>query len=304
MNNFLLIKFNLDRKWDEFIQNNIFDFENIGFEVDDPIEKKEILSHLPEWEITDIQVIDDNNISYGVYFEDTINGQSEKKRLMDFLIENVENIEIEELFIDNSNWEEEWKKSYRSFEIGNKILVKPSWEDTPSTDRIIIEIDPKMAFGTGTHETTALCMENAENFDFNGKKVLDIGCGSGILSILAMKMGAKIVDACDIDPIAIDSTKENAVINGVKVNAFESNLFSNVKEKYDLIFANILAEILIEMLDSAHIYLEKDGVLILSGIIDKKEEDVLSKLKEMEYQIIDVIRKGEWSMISARRKNA
>ncbi|EHR33212.1 50S ribosomal protein L11 methyltransferase [Helcococcus kunzii] len=304
MENFLLLTFKLERKYKDLIQYNIYDYENIGFEVDDPIEKRQILSNMPEWEISEIKIVDENIISYGVYFEDSESGQIELDRLVSFLNERIPNFKFEKLLIDNSNWEEEWKKSYKGFEIGNKIYVKPSWEEANVDDKIIIEIDPKMAFGTGTHETTSLCMEYVENQDFSDKKVLDIGCGSGILSILAKKLNAKKVDACDIDEIAVSSAKENAKINDVSINVFESNLFSNVKDKYDIIFANILAEIIVEMLNDVKSYLNEEGIIVLSGIIKEREELVVSKLKEIDFEIIDTKYKNEWVLISARRRNA
>ncbi|MFM1534067.1 50S ribosomal protein L11 methyltransferase [Helcococcus ovis] len=304
MESYLLLKFTLDRKFDDFIQLNIYNFENIGFEVDDPIEKQNLLLELPEWEISDIKVVDNGTISYGVYFEESDLGKSELERLRTFLTENIENFKSEELFIDNSNWEEEWKKSYKSFNIGNKIFIKPSWEERPETERIVIEIDPKMAFGTGTHETTSMCMEYVEDDDFTGKNILDMGCGSGILSILAKKLNANQVDACDIDEIAISSTNENSVINNVELNAFVSDLFSNVKNKYDFIFANILAEIIVVMLDDVDKYLNENGILILSGIIKEKEQLVKEKLEATGFKVIDTKYKNDWVLISAGRKNA
>lgn len=304
MQNFLLIKFSLDRKFDDFIQSNVSDFNNIGLEIDDPVEKKELLSELPEWEITDIEIKDDGVINYGLYFEDNEDGKSELQRFKKFLEDNLKDLSFEILNIDNSNWEDEWKKSYTSFEIGNKILIKPSWEEKPKTDKIVIEIDPKMAFGTGTHETTSMCMEYVENYDFTDKNILDIGCGSGILSILSKKLGANNVDACDIDKIAVDSTLDNAKINNVEINAFESDLFSNVKVKYDIIFANILAEIIARMLPDADNYLNEDGILILSGIINERENYVLDHLRINNFEIIEIKRKNEWSLISARRRDA
>lgn len=304
MESYLLLKFTLDRKFDDFIQSNIYNFENIGFEVDDPIEKQNLLLELPEWEISDIKVVDNGTISYGVYFEESDLGKSELERLRTFLTENIENFKSEELFIDNSNWEEEWKKSYKSFNIGNKIFIKPSWEERPETERIVIEIDPKMAFGTGTHETTSMCMEYVEDDDFTGKNILDMGCGSGILSILAKKLNANQVDACDIDEIAISSTNENSVINNVELNAFVSDLFSNVKNKYDFIFANILAEIIVVMIDDVDKYLNENGILILSGIIKEKEQLVKEKLEATGFKVIDTKYKNDWVLISAGRKNA
>lgn len=303
MDNYYLIKFILDRKYEELIQLNIFNFETIGFEVDDPIEKMEILKELPEWDIAEFDIKDENNISYGVYFEDSEKGLKEISKFLDFMNQNIEDFEYEKELIDNSNWEEEWKKSYKSFEIGKSILVKPSWEESRDTDRIIIEIDPKMAFGTGTHETTSMCMEYVEQMDMKDRDILDIGCGSGILSILSKKLNAKNVDACDIDQIAVDSTIENSNINNVEVNAFISDLFSNVEKKYDIIFANILAEILVKMLSETNEYLKEKGILILSGIIREKENLVLQALEENDFELIDKVYKNDWVLLSARRKN-
>lgn len=303
MDNYYLIKFTLDRKYDELIQLNIFNFETIGFEIDDPVEKKAILMELPEWYISEINLIDEKNISYGVYFEDSEDGLREIDRFIDFMDENIEDFHYEKELIDNSDWEEEWKKSYTSFEIGEEILVKPSWEEKVDTNRIIIEIDPKMAFGTGTHETTSMCMEYVEEMNMKDMDILDIGCGSGILSILAKKLNAKNVDACDIDQIAVDSTIENASINKVEVNAFISDLFSNVDKKYDIIFANILAEILVKMLSEANDHLKDTGLLILSGIIREKERLVLDALKVNNFEVVDKVYKNDWVLLSARRKN-
>lgn len=303
MDNYYLIKFTLDRKYDELIQLNIFNFETIGFEIDDPVEKKAILMELPEWDISEINLIDEKNISYGVYFEDSEDGLREIDRFIDFMDENIEDFHYEKELIDNSDWEEEWKKSYTSFEIGEEIIVKPSWEEKVDTNRIIIEIDPKMAFGTGTHETTSMCMEYVEEMNMKDMDILDIGCGSGILSILAKKLNAKNVDACDIDQIAVDSTIENASINKVEVNAFISDLFSNVDKKYDIIFANILAEILVKMLSEANDHLKDTGLLILSGIIREKERLVLDALKVNNFEVVDKVYKNDWVLLSARRKN-
>lgn len=304
MNDFLLIKFSLDRKFDDFIQNSIYNYNIIGFEVDDPREKLKLIENLPAWEVSDLKIVDDGKIKYGVYFTKDDEGKAELDRLVEFLENSVSDFKYSFEHIDNSNWEDEWKKSYTSFEIGNRILVTPSWEDIHETDRVVIEIDPKMAFGTGTHETTALCMEYVENEDLTGKRILDIGCGSGILSILASKLGAKSVDACDIDPIALESANENIKINNTSnVSVFYSDLLSEVEGKYDVIFANILAEIIVILLEDVDKYLEKNGILILSGIINPNAHLVIEKLKEINYDIVDGIVDGEWTLISARRKD-
>lgn len=304
MDKFTKISFKVNRKENEIIEANIYDYQNLGIEIEDPEEMRQLLSELPEWELTDMEINQNENIKYSVFFESNEEGKEELNRFIEFLENNISDIEYSIEEIDNSNWEDEWKKSYKSFEIGHNILIKPSWEEAEETDRIIIEIDPKMAFGTGTHETTSLIMEAVELFDLDGLDIIDIGCGSGILSILAKKLGAKNVDACDIDEIAIESAKENSRINNVEINPFLSNLFSNVKGKYDIIFANILAEILVDAIKGADEYLKEDGIIFLSGIIREKEELILLNLEKYDYQVIDIIRKGEWTLISARRKDA
>lgn len=304
MDKFTKISFKVNRKENEIIEANIYDYQNLGIEIEDPEEMRQLLSELPEWELTDMEINQNENIKYSVFFESNEEGKEELNRFIEFLENNISDIEYSIEKIDNSNWEDEWKKSYKSFEIGHNILIKPSWEEAEETDRIIIEIDPKMAFGTGTHETTSLIMEAVELFDLDGLDIIDIGCGSGILSILAKKLGAKNVDACDIDEIAIESAKENSRINNVEINPFLSNLFSNVKGKYDIIFANILAEILVDAIKGADEYLKEDGIIFLSGIIREKEELILLNLEKYDYQVIDIIRKGEWTLISARRKDA
>lgn len=303
MDNYYLLEFQLTRKINNSFENNIYNFENIGFSVDDPIEKKQLLDELAEWETKGFEVEDKGFVTYEVYFEDSEQGKNHMDTMKNYLLDQDPSIKFESKLVDNSNWEDEWKKSYKSFTIGQNILISPSWEDVEDTDRIVIEIEPKMAFGTGTHETTSMCMEYVEEDDLNGKYVLDIGCGSGILSILAKKLGASHVDACDIDPLAVESTLENSQINGVKVKAFESNLFSKVDGKYDLIFANILAEILVRMIPQTKDYLNPGARLVLSGIINEKEDMVKDCLIENDYQILDIVRKGEWSLIAARRNH-
>ncbi|WP_297378066.1 50S ribosomal protein L11 methyltransferase [uncultured Helcococcus sp.] len=303
MDNYILLNFNLSKEENKKFENKIYDFDNIGFLVDDPEEKIEILSSLPEWETSDLVIDKDARINYEVYFEDSDKGLEDREKLKEYLSKEFPSIEFIEKKIDNSNWEDEWKKTYKSFNIGDKILIKPSWEEDIDTNRIVIEIEPKMAFGSGTHETTSMCMEYVEDKDLSGLDILDIGCGSGILSILAKKLGAKNVLACDIDPIAVSSTIDNAKINKVDLQAKESNLFDNIEGEYDLIFANILAEILVEMIGQSKDYIKKSGILVLSGVINEKAGMVKEALSENDYEILDQREKGEWTLLVARSKD-
>lgn len=304
MDDFLLISFKLKRELDNIVQNSIYNFDITGFEVDDPVEKKELLAQMPEWELTDIEIEDDGFIRYKIFFVDDEKGEKAMNEVIIFLksVDPEFNYEFE--YIDNSNWEDEWKKSYTSFPIGDKVWIKPSWEKDYPKEKIVIEIDPKMAFGTGTHETTSLCIEYAQELDLKGKKILDIGCGSGILSILASKLGASHVDACDIDQFAIDNALDNININKASnIEVFYSDLFSAVDGKYDIIFANILAEILVDMIDKSPAYFNDGGLLILSGIILEKRDLVKNKLIEKGYVLTSEIEKGEWALLVAEKRN-
>lgn len=304
MDDFLMLSFRLDRQMKDFVENSIYNFDIAGFEVDDPVEKRELLAQSPEWDLADLPLDDDGNISYKVFFTDDEKGEKTLNEFVIFFSTGIPGFEYDFKYIDNSNWEDEWKKSYKSFPIGNKIWIKPSWEEEIPAGKICIEIEPKMAFGTGTHETTSLCMSYVENWNLAEKRVLDIGCGSAILSILAKKLGAKEVDACDIDPLAIENAKDNCKINGVEdVNVFYSDLFSEVEGVYDLIFANILAEIIMTMLDEVDDRLNQGGKMILSGIITSKAQMVIDKLEEKGFEILDHLEKGEWALIACRKKD-
>ena len=260
------------------------------------------MQDLPEWEVPDVEIEDDGYIDYKVYFVDDKEGEHAMNQVLIFMKSLVPDFSYDFEYIDNSNWEDEWKKSYKSFPIGEKIWIKPSWEIEVPEDKIVIEIEPKMAFGTGSHETTSLCMEYAENLDLRDKEVLDIGSGSGILSILASKLGAETIDACDIDELALANAKDNAKINKVEnIKVFYSDLFSNVEKKYDLIFANIIAEILVKMIEDVDSHLKEEGLLVLSGILLEKIGLVKDKLFECRFNIIGEKVKGDWALLVANR---
>ena len=301
-NQFILVEAIMDRSYRDYIDQLIYDYDFVGMEIEDSDDIKEYLDHMKDWEITDLEYEKKDRIRIKIYFNQDQEGRKEAERFKKNLLESIEGLEILEEDVDNSNWEEEWKKSYQSFEIGKNIIIKPSWEDLDKRDKMIIEIDPKMAFGTGSHETTSMCMEYIEDEDLEGKKILDIGCGSGILSILASKLGADSIDAVDIDEYALASTKDNARINGVdNIEVFYSDLFSHAEGSYHIIFANILAEILVDMIDQSQDHLEEGGLLVLSGIIREREDLVVQALERNDYSLIDKKYKGDWVLLVAQK---
>ena len=185
--------------------------------------------------------------------------------------------------VNESDWANEWKKYYKPTKVGKKIVVKPSWEEYEKQEGdLIIELDPGMAFGTGTHETTSMCIRELENYVDETKTVFDIGCGSGILAIAAAQLGAKEVVAGDLDEVAVKVSKENCEINNVsdKVVVKHGSLFEVVDSKADVIVANIIADIIKILAKDVSKFLKDDGVFISSGIILAKIDEVCQALEE------------------------
>ena len=215
-------------------------------------------------------------------------------------------LEITRRLVCEEDWANNWKQYFKPFNIGNRLLIKPSWEETENEDgRKILEIDPKSSFGTGQHETTCLCLEALDEIIRGGENVLDMGCGSGILSIAALLLGADKTLSIDIDENAVITTKENALINGVtsKIeaisgNSLEGELNLRVKsEKYDVICANIVADVIIAFLPLFKETLKKGGTLLLSGIIKERLSDIEKAVNENKFKIIETKEKNGWCAV-------
>lgn len=204
--------------------------------------------------------------------------------------------------IADQDWMTSWKKHYHPIPVGNNLLILPAWIKDPSPDKTIIRIDPSMAFGTGTHPTTQLCLEMVEEYCQPGMDVIDVGCGSGILSIAAIKLGAEKALAVDIDPLSVKGTRDNAQTNQV-LNAMEIGEGS-VQEILDrrfsiqqaaLVLVNILAPIIIKLFkDGLAQLLKADGTLILSGILEEQESMVLEAASKIGLRIISRKQMGDW----------
>ena len=209
--------------------------------------------------------------------------------------------------IDEEDWSTSWKKYYKPFNISEHVVIKPSWEDYKAMpDEIIVELDPGMAFGTGTHETTRLCSQCLEKYVKTGDKVLDVGSGTGILSIIAAKLGAENLVACDVDDIAVRVTLENCIINNVqdKIHVLKGTLNDIKKEKYDIIVANILADIIIGISESIPYYLKKNGYFIASGIIKARKDDVIDACNNAGIVYETIMDLGEWVAIVFKCQNS
>lgn len=237
------------------------------------------------------------------------------KALEQFKNENkqYENLVWNTDIVRNEDWENNWKEFFKPFPVGEKLYIKPSWEEIPADvkeTRRIIEIDPSSSFGTGTHATTKLCLENLEKIIKADDRVLDMGCGSGILSIGALLLGAKEVKAVDIDQVASRIAEENLKINGYTAptaqvfcgNVLEdTELVEKLEDNYDIILANIVAGIIVEMAPLFYSLLKVGAFLISSGIICERENEVKQALENAGFKIITATREDDWSAIVAQK---
>ncbi|VUX20114.1 Ribosomal protein L11 methyltransferase [Dorea longicatena] len=225
---------------------------------------------------------------------------------------NVGECTIEESQTEDVDWVNNWKQYFHQFYIDD-ILVIPSWENVEAkdSDKMVIHIDPGTAFGTGMHETTQLCIRQLKKYVTEDTEILDVGCGSGILGMLALKFGAKHSVGTDLDPCAIDATYENMDNNGISRDQYEvmiGNIIDDKAvqdkvgyEKYDIVAANILADVLVPLTPVIIHQMKKGGIYITSGIIEDKEDVIVEAVKEAGLEVLEVNHQGEWVSVTARK---
>ncbi len=212
--------------------------------------------------------------------------------------------DVEVVSVEQSDWANNWKKYYKPIRVGKSIVIKPSWEPYEKQDGdVIVELDPGMAFGTGTHETTRMCMELLERFVTPETTVLDVGCGSGILSITSLLLGAKSIVGVDIDPVAVDVAVENGERNGFCPPRYvikKGNLADEIEGMFDIAVANIVADAIKMLAPDVKRFIKPEGYFICSGIIEDRIDDVKECLNSLGYNIIEVLRQGEWAAMLCR----
>ncbi len=283
-----------------------------GVEIEDPQDLLMSTKSPTSWDYVESELTnrDPNKVIIKAYFPEHVN-HIEKIADLNIKIDamreylNVGRGTILTVHMEEEEWANEWKKYYKLTPIGKNIIIKPTWEAyTPQSDQeIIIELDPGMAFGTGTHETTSMCMELLEHYIRPHDMVLDIGTGSGILGITAAKLGAKQVIGVDLDQTAVKVAEENIEENKVS-NIMEvryGDLLEVVKEKGNIVVANIIADVIIPLSQTVTNVMLEDGLFISSGIIEDRINDVRQAI-EINFDIIEIIRKGEWAAIVAKKK--
>lgn len=204
------------------------------------------------------------------------------------------------------DWVNNWKQYFHPMPVGNKLLIRPTWEDNyEANGRTVLHIEPGLAFGTGSHPTTKLCLETLENYIDSGSTVLDIGCGSGILSIASLLLGAQNAFGVDIDSLAVKTAMANAAENGFDESRFiavQGNLSDKVNGKYSVIVANIVADIIMEFNKEVADYLTDDGVYITGGIIETREDEVLYSFEQNGFEVKERFEEKGWLVFVVKRK--
>ena len=313
---------------EDIIISTLYDMGLEGAQIEDnvpltPLEKEQMfVDILP-------QMQEDDGIAYLSFFvEETedgellMNGEITKEEeilnavkteldgLRDFMDIGEGSIAIDET--EDIDWINNWKQYFKQFYVDD-ILIIPSWEEVKEEDkdRMIIHIDPGTAFGTGMHETTQLCIRQLKKFVKEDTELLDVGTGSGILSIVALKLGAKHAVGTDLDPCAVPAVEENKEVNEIPTQDFDmmiGNIIDDKEvqdkvgyEKYDIVVANILADVLVPLTPVIVNQMKKGGIYITSGIIDNKEETVVEAVKAAGLEVLEVTYQGEWVSVTARK---
>ena len=211
-------------------------------------------------------------------------------------------VEHEKMY--EEDWANTWKQYYKPSKVGEKIVVKPIWEEYEEKEgELVVNLDPGMAFGTGTHETTRMCIQALEKYVKEESTVFDVGCGSGILAIAAAKLGAKLAVGVDLDPVAVEPAIENVGYNNLNnIEILHGNLVEVIDGKADIVVANILAEIICILTDDVKRVMKDGGVFITSGIIHDRVDMVCEKLEATGFEVIEKNRDGEWNCIVAKLK--
>lgn len=283
-----------------------------GVAIEDPNDILETKEGPLTWDFADLNVLEHKGECAVVkaYFSEEDNIED----IMAFVNEKVQEIKglgidvglglVEKEKMFEEDWANNWKKYYKPTLVGEKIVVKPTWEEyVAKENELVIELDPGMAFGTGTHETTRMCIQALERYVKAETTVFDVGCGTGILAIAAAKLKAKIAIGVDLDPVAVEAAKENVEYNKLEnIEVLYGNLVEVINGKAEIVVANILAEIVCILTDDVKRVLKDGGIFISSGIIHDRVEMVVSKLEESGFEVLEKNKDGEWNCIVAKLK--
>ncbi len=304
MENWIEITIHTTNEASEIVESILLDYGSTGVAIEDPTTLEENLHddfgtivELSPTDYPEVGVVVKGYINELNFDDETFN------RFKDELEQLGKNINIGEFFkietttIQDSDWENSWKDYFDILNIGEKFAIVPTWREYENEeDKYVINIDPGMAFGTGGHETTSLCIKNLEKYVKPHDNVIDVGCGSGILSIAASYLTDGNLKAVDLDKLAVDVSRENFALNNLenRIEVEEASLLTKETKKYDVIVANILAHIIELMLEDAYKLLEDGGYFITSGIIKDKKDELLEKMLEQGFKLVEETSDNEW----------
>lgn len=281
----------------------LMDMGIAGFAIEDARDFRDLMNkkNTYDWDYIDESLMKLENVRTSVTFY--LEESEDSRRLIRQLQEKLR-LEMTWKTVDDSAWKDNWKEYFKPVKITDRIVVKPTWEEyEPGADELVIEIDPGMAFGTGTHPTTSLCVKLMEKY-IEGSKgaVLDVGCGSGILSIAAALLGAKNVLAVDIDPVAVEVSKENARLNRLsdKITVKEGDLTKGLNTQADIVVANLMADLVMMLSKDVAAHLKGKSIYISSGILIEKRDQVAAVIEECGFRVLEVLEEGEWCAIAAQ----
>lgn len=272
----------------------------------------------------DFQAFLENNHQYWDYVDDELESKFRGVSRVKFYLSDddegralLETIrtgigrEITTAYVQDSDWENNWRQYYQPIEIGEKLVVVPEWLETPDDGRIPLRLDPGLIFGTGSHATTRMCLAALEHYAAPGKRVLDLGCGSGILGIGALLLGCDSVAGCDIDPKAPEVAEANAALNGLHADRFrvcagdvlaDAPMRASLGAGYDLVLANIVSDVIIPLSGIVGEFLAPDGVFLCSGIIEGRQDEVAAALRRNGFAIMEHFNEEEWHCYVAKQK--
>lgn len=300
--NYREIKLKFKKEYEEKVEIFLSDLGIDNMAIEDPDDLKIFQERQNAWDLYDDDLIklEKGHIRFTIYLDDIADNDEREAKIKAYIKELGGKFSKE--IIDDSDWKNNWKKFFKILKPNKTIVIVPTWEEYEKKDgEEIIKLEPGMAFGTGSHETTSLCIKKLEEYMKPGMKVLDIGTGSGILSIAASKLGASKVLGVDIDPMSVYIANENKKLNEVTNAEFiVGDLLSKVKDKYDIVVSNILAEVIVTMTGDLHKFMNKDGIFISSGILKVKSAMVIDSLEANGFDILNVEDLNEWTSIVAK----
>ncbi len=287
----------------ELVADIAWNYTDLGVaisDVNDVIELSKMKRRM--WDYMEDGLTEQKDVLVKAYFDTNdekgvknfLNDLSALKRNSEF---NVGSLETVRRIVDGDAWLNTWKEHFKPLHIG-KVVICPEWIKYDGKEgETVVKIDANMAFGTGEHETTSMCIELLQKYMVKDESVIDVGCGSGILGITALKLGCKDVLMTDIDSQAVEASEHNATLNGVSATVIEKNLLDDTTIKGDLILANIMAEILVEFSNGIKGNLNENGKIILSGILNEKANTVITAYEKQGFKLIEKISKGEWTAV-------